>query len=429
MLELFLALLTTATVGVLLVPLLRRRHATTDRLDHELALYRDQLAEVERERAAGTLPEADAQAARTEIERRVLAASDRAAVDRAIQVDPPWHRFLVPALALAVPLVSLGLYLQAGRPGLPSAPFEPGAIRGPHAPIDPRQRIEQVIAQARARLAEKADDAEALSILGEALTLEAQGTVTRPAREALDKALALAADDPRTIYYVGLGEAQAGDSRAALTRWLDLEAAAPPNAPWLPTLRAEIARVAKAANIDPRTIRPQRQPPAPPGGMPQPTREQMEAMQNLTPAERQQAIRSMVEGLKQRLQQNPQDRPGWLRLANAWRVLGENAKAAAAFAKADALGVLDAALLADWAESHVRQIAPGEPPGPEAVAVLERLEQAEPRNALALFYLGAASAAQGDKPSALRRWRTLLALLPADAPIRPQLERRIKELE
>ena len=111
----------------------------------------------------------------------------------------------------------------------------------------------------------------------------------------------------------------------------------------------------------------------------------------MTPEQRQQAIRGMVEGLAARLKENPQDRAGWLRLANAWKVLGENANAVDAYAKADALGPVDARMLADWAEAHVRQLAPGAPPSPEAVAVLERLEKAEPRNALALFYLGAAS--------------------------------------
>jgi cytochrome c-type biogenesis protein CcmH len=61
--------------------------------------------------------------------------------------------------------------------------------------------------------------------------------------------------------------------------------------------------------------------------------------------------------------------------------------------------------------------------------VLERLEKADPRNALALFYLGAASFAAGDKPAAAQRWKTLLALLPADAPIRELLQQRIKEAE
>ncbi len=152
-------------------------------------------------------------------------------------------------------------------------------------------------------------------------------------------------------------------------------------------------------------------------------------MAALAPADREQAIRSMVEGLAARLEQNPQDRAGWLRLANAWKVLGDNPRAAAAYRQADTLGPVDARILADWAEAHVRQVTPGSPPSADAVQVLERLEKVEPRNALALFYLGAASLAAGDKPAAARRWKTLLALLPADAPIRPMLEERIKETE
>jgi cytochrome c-type biogenesis protein CcmH len=277
------------------------------------------------------------------------------------------------------------------------------------------------LATARARVANQPDDPDALSALGEALTLEANGTVTQPAVEAFNKALALSRqegqpDDPRALYYLGLHEAQSGDSRAALARWRELLARSPPNAPFLPMLRAEIERVAKAAGVDV---------PA----MPQPSREQQEAMAAMAPEQRQQAIRGMVEGLAAKLKENPQDRAGWLRLANAWKVLGENANAADAYAKADALAPVDARLLADWAEAHVRQLAPGAPPSPQATAVLERLEKAEPRNALALFYLGAASFAAGDKPAAAQRWKTLLALLPADAPIRGMLEQRIKEAE
>ena len=152
----------------------------------------------------------------------------------------------------------------------------------------------------------------------------------------------------------------------------------------------------------------------------------------LSPAERQQAIRGMVEGLEARLRASPgkpEDRDGWLRLGAARKVLGENAQAAEAFAQADAIAPLDPRQLADWAEAHVRQLAPGAAPPPAAVAVLERLEKAEPRNALALFYLGAADFARGDKPAAARRWKTLLALLPADAPIRAMLEAKIKEAE
>jgi len=421
MLAFLLALLTTATVGALLWPLLRPRTDHRARPSGELAIYRDQLAELERERAAGTLPESEAAAARIEIERRILAAGAAAEMATVSASSPALHKWLPPVLSLAVPLLALGLYLMVGRPGLPAAPFG-GARVADHAAPGQQLDVPRLIADARARLEKDPDDPDALSALAEGLTLEAGGTVTQPAVEALRRALAKNPDDPRTIYYLGLHEAQSGDSRAAIARWRALEARSTPDAPYLGLLRAEIARVARVAGIEVP-------PAAPQSSMPQPSREQQEAMAGLTPEQRQQAIRSMVEGLAARLQDNPQDRAGWLRLANAWKVLGENDKAAGAYARADALGPVDARLLADWAETHVRQLEPGAPPSAEAVAILERLEKAEPRNALALFYLGAAAYAAGNKETAAQRWKTLLALLPADAPIRPLLEARIKEAE
>jgi cytochrome c-type biogenesis protein CcmH len=419
MLEFLLALLTTATVAALLWPLLRMRLPARDRLSGELAIYRDQLAELERERDAGRLKPAEAAAGRTEIERRMLAAGDAAAatVSTRTTTDAA-QKWLPPALSLFVPLLALGLYLQTGRPGLPAAPF---ADRGTeHAPAPQQLDVAGLLKEARARLAQDPNDADALAALGEGLTLEAGGTVTPPALDALRRALQARPDDARILYYLGLHEAQSGDSKAAITRWRDLEAKSPPDAPYLGLLRAEIARVARAAGIDvPQTQAPQ-------STMPTPSREQQEAMAQLPPEQRQQAIRSMVEGLAARLADAPQDRAGWLRLANAWKVLGENANAADAYGRADTLAPVDARILADWAEAHVRQLAPGAVPSAQAVAVLERLEKAEPRNALALFYLGVAAEAAGNKPAALQRWKTLLALLPADAPIRGMLEERIK---
>ena len=419
MLEFLLALLTTATVAALLWPLLRMRLPARDRLSGELAIYRDQLAELERERDAGRLKPAEAAAARTEIERRMLAAGDAAAATvKTRTATDATQKWLPPALSLFVPLLALGLYLQTGRPGLPAAPF---ADRGTdHAPAPQQLDVAGLLKEARARLAQDPNDADALAALGEGLTLEAGGTVTQPALDALRRALQARPDDARILYYLGLHEAQSGDSKAAIARWRDLEAKSPPDAPWLGLLRAEIARVAKAAGIElPQTQTPQ-------STMPTPSREQQEAMAQLPPEQRQQAIRSMVEGLAARLADAPQDRAGWLRLANAWKVLGENANAADAYGRADTLAPVDARILADWAEAHVRQLAPGAVPSAQAVAVLERLEKAEPRNALALFYLGVAAEAAGNKPAALQRWKTLLALLPADAPIRGMLEERIK---
>jgi len=451
MLEFLLALLAVGTVGVLLVPLLHTRRGAAERPQGSLAIYRDQLAEVERERAAGSLSAEDAAAARTEIERRLLAAADKDGNKDAGAAPQPaaaWHRVLPPALCLAVPLFALGLYLRIGQPGVPSAPFIPH----PHAPaITPPTTgpsLDQQIAAARARLKETPDDPEILPALGELLTQQADGVVPEPAVNLFRRALAKQPDDARALFYLGLHEAQGGEPRAALGRWLDLDARSPEDAPWLPMLRAEIDRVAKQANIDPRSIKPDRKPPAaasarPPAaalspmGMPQLTPEPREAMAKMTPAERQQAIRGMVAGLEQRLAasqpatpaERAEHRAGWLRLANARRVLGEADKSAEAYAKADALAPLDPPLLADWGESEVRQIQPGSAPSPGAIAVLKRMEAAEPNNALALFYLGAASFANGDKANAALRWKKLLALLPPDAPIRKLLKERIREAE
>jgi cytochrome c-type biogenesis protein CcmH len=278
-----------------------------------------------------------------------------------------------------------------------------------------------------------------LSALGELLTEQAAGIVPQPAVDAFTRALVKRPDDARALFYLGLHEAQAGEPRAALTRWLDLETRSPNKAPWLPTLRAEIDRVSKEAKINPLSIKPDRKPPpaasapaapaSPMTGMPPPTQEQMAAMVKMSPAERQQAIRGMVDQLDAKQRANPADRDGWLRLAKARGVLGQPDKAAEAYAKADALGALESGQLVDWAEAEVGQLKPGAPPSPEAVAVLQRLERAEPDNGLALFYLGAASFAHGDKADAARRWKKLFALLPSDAPSRKALQERIKDAE
>jgi cytochrome c-type biogenesis protein CcmH len=438
-LEFLLALLTAGTVGVLLIPLLRTRFAATSRLDNDLAIYRDQLAEVERERAAGSLSEPDASAARTEIEHRILAAADK---DQAPARKPAaaLHRFLPPVLYLLIPAFALGLYLQIGQPGVASTPFIPQSQPPAGAPQEQGPTLADEIAAAREWLKKAPDDPELLSVLGELLTQRADGIVPLAAVDAFQRALQKQPGDARALFYLGLHESQAGESKAALTRWLDLEARSPEGAPWLPMLRAEIGRVAKQADIDPLSIKPDRKTPAvasarPPAAAPSPitvpqlTPEEREAMAKMTPQERQQAIRGMVDRLDEKMRAAPDDRDGWLRLANARRVLGDPQKAAEAYARADALKPLEPQRLGDWAEAEVRQIQPGAPPPPQAVSVLKRLEAADPDNALALFYLGAASFAQGDKSDAARRWKKLLALLPPDAPIRKVLKERIKQAE
>src|SRR6478609_10059856 len=65
--------LTCLALAILLVPLLLRRHAAASRESYNLAVYRDQLAEIDRDAARGLLNAEQAEAAHAEIGRRILA--------------------------------------------------------------------------------------------------------------------------------------------------------------------------------------------------------------------------------------------------------------------------------------------------------------------------------------------------------------------
>ena len=455
--SLALAALAAATTFALLFPLLRRAPAAATRLDHELAIYRDQLAELERDRLAGRIGDAEASAAKLEIERRILAAASQAEPAPSAAAEPP--RLLPFGLAIALPVAALGLYLAIGRPELPSQPF---AARAPAVSDPALAEADHAIAGLRQRIAQKPDDtepylelaqllllrgkpddavgvmreafrhgaagAEAHALLAEALAIAAEGIVTPEAQALFRQALAERPGDPRSRYYLGRVEEQAGNARGALEKWLALEADAAPDAPWRAAVTAEIDRLGKSAGIDPLSIDPRRAQRGAPA-MPQPSREDVERLEKMTPQERLETIRSMVDGLEARLKDAPDDLQGWLRLANARKQLGEFARAAEALQQADRLKPDDARILADLAEALVRGGEAGKPPSPEAVAVLQRLEKLQPDNGLALFYLAEAAAAAGDRAQAIARFRKLLTLVPPDAPVRPALEKRLEEIE
>jgi cytochrome c-type biogenesis protein CcmH len=460
-LPLALALVTALAVAALLYPLLRRRFEPTQRLDHDLAIYKDQLAEIGRERDAGLISAGEARAARAEIERRILAAASSAEAATAGQV--PQRRWLPTAIAVLVPAVALGIYFHIGRPELPAQPFAgrpkpPETRTADAAPMetirrlreriekDPRD-IEAQLALGRAQLAigrtaeaiesfraaqqASPERPDVLAALAEALTFDANGVVTQPARELFAAALARDARNAGARFYLGLADAQGGDAPAALKRWLDLEAESPPDAPWLEALAREIERVAKQAGIDPKSIRPDRRERQAAGsGMPQPTIDDVKRLQELPPGERDKQIRDMVDRLAERLKAAPDDVEGWRRLGRARAVLGQYGMAAEAYATADRLKPDDPEVLAPWAEARLHlDSAGGSALSPETVDVLRRLERMRPDNGLALFFLAQADEATGDTEAAIRRLRRLRELMPADAPARAAIEKRLQALE
>src|SRR3954469_7975323 len=130
MLWFVMALMTAAAIFAVLWPLARR---TPLRSGSDIAVYRDQLDEIERDRAAALIGEREAEAARIEVSRRLLAAAD-VAEPAAVGGFPwrrrgapvagsPWRRRGASLVALILlPLGALGLYLTLGSPQLSGQP-------------------------------------------------------------------------------------------------------------------------------------------------------------------------------------------------------------------------------------------------------------------------------------------------------------------
>lgn len=192
------------------------------------------------------------------------------------------------------------------------------------------------------------DGAGYQSAYGEALVQVAGGQVTAAAAAAFEKAAQQDSADARARYFLGVRKAEQGDRQGAIADWLKLLADSPADAPWLPQLRTVIEQAAREAGIDiaarlaatrpagtarvpgiPESVAAAAAASAVPpaagaaGGVPSPSREQVQAVQQMTPADQQEMIRGMVNRLAERLKTNPNDEAGWLRLMRARQVLGD----------------------------------------------------------------------------------------------------------
>ena len=345
-------------------PLLRARGSAPAAADYDRAVYRDQLAELEQDVKRGLLNAGEAEAARREIERRLLATADTGTAGTATGGIGARLRPLALALVVAVPpVLGLGLYLQLGSPDLPGLPL---AGRDPGGPAEMALLIERL----EARLADDPEDLEARLVLaqafersgsyaeaashyreaialvgregpvpgplhaalGETLVAAEGGRVGREARLAFAAAIEADPGNSRARYYAGLAMAQDGRLEEAIGVWQSLAEDSPPESPWRGLLREQIGRAAQQLGIEPPVIVEPQPPAAGPRG---PSAGDVEAAQAMTPEERQAFIRSMVDQLATRLEAEPADADGWLRLARAYLVLGETAKAGEALVAAE----------------------------------------------------------------------------------------------
>ncbi|MFG1478082.1 c-type cytochrome biogenesis protein CcmI [Xanthobacter sp. V4C-4] len=352
------ALMTAVAALAVLWPLSRARALRGERAA-DLAVYRDQLAEIDRDRDSGRLPSEQAEAARAEVARRMLAAAARAEEDGAAGGGEGRRRAAAVMALLLVPLFGAGLYVYLGSPDLPGAPLAARmaapADRGDVAILV--RRVEdhlarnpddgagyEVLAPIYLRLGRFDDAARAYtqairvlgstalrqSALGEVRVVAANGVVTAEALAAFTEAAKLDPTEPRASYFLGVAAEQDGRPAEAAAIWSAILARAPAEAPYVPGVKRALARVQGEAKTAPAS------PGAAPAAAPGPSAADVANAAALSAGDRSAMIRGMVQRLEDRLKTAPDDLDGWLRLARAFQVLGEPDKAKGAVESARA---------------------------------------------------------------------------------------------
>ncbi len=366
---LILALMTAGALAAVVWPLLRVRQPTPGGGD--LAVYRDQLEEIERDRVDGRIGHDEAEAARVEVSRRLLAAASADAAGAPESGAGNRRRIVALVVAVvAVPLLAGPLYALLGAPGVPGQPSA-----GRAASTAAGYSIDELLARIESHLEQHPDDGRGWEViapvytklerfddaakarrnaidilgstpdrevdLGEALTAASNGVVTEEAKSAFDRAIAVEANHFKALFYLGLAAQQDGKAAEAARIWRGLIAKAPASAPWLGVVRQSLAQVessqggALSANAQPN-----------PGAaaaqdgalgateVPGPRAEDVAAAGQMTADQRQQMILTMVDRLATRLHQDGGDVDGWLRLLRAYMVMGDRDKAKAAIGEA-----------------------------------------------------------------------------------------------
>ncbi len=430
------ALITAGVVAALVRPLQRPLAPASPRGDGDIEVYRDQLAEVGLDVERGVMDGPEAEATRTEISRRILAAAGR---DAAALVVPQRRPSQVTTLVLisAIPLAALTLYLAIGRPDMRDHPFT--ALTAEAAkPVSPPQKVVDAVNHLAERLKAEPGDLDGWMLLGqsygklgrlaeavgawrkavalapdqleissnlaEALVTANQGLVPDEARTLFEAQKSKMPDDPRSSHYLALARFQAGDEKGALDRWAALVAVSPANAPWLGMVRQHIAEVAGRLNLNPAEVTPQ-----PLAAKPA----------DSAAADQAKTIRAMVDGLRAKLQTAPADIDGWLRLIRAYEVLGDAPARleAARHAREQAPRQPDVLLaLAEAVIAATPATGPTDRLPPEAGAVLREVLAVAPDTAAALWYLGLDAALAGNVAEARPLLEKLLTLIePASA--------------
>ncbi|GGB63211.1 c-type cytochrome biogenesis protein CcmI [Roseibium aquae] len=352
MLWILIAAMTAAAALSILLPLSRRHGAGegVPKVAADEAVYREQLDEVERDLDRCLIDPPAAEAARTEIARRLLAANERRKSGSGKPGSPIGVRVGKVIAIVALPVFTLGLYMVLGSPGMPDQPLAARLAEPPDG-----QSVEELVARVERHLAQNPQDGQGWAVIapvlmrmgdpqgaarayanavrllgptpervtdmGEAMTMANDGIISASARAAFEQAVELdpAAVKPRFFLALALG--QEGRTEDAIAAWQSLLDGANPDALWVPAALDELAKLG--------------------GDMPEfadqlsgPTQEQVEAASNMAPEDQASMIAGMVQGLADRLSSEGGSPDEWIRLMRAYSVLGDSSKGRQAYESA-----------------------------------------------------------------------------------------------
>jgi len=345
-----LLLMTAAAVMAVLWPLSRHRALAAKQADPDTQFYREQIAEIERDRERGVLLPSEAEAAKAEAGRRLLRATGMTGAGSFAALGEPAlrRRRAASTLALSViPIMALALYGAYGSPQLLTHPPE----REAQKPAD-RLDLMTAVAQIEEHLAQnpqdgrgwevvapvylrmgRIDDAvkaydsavrylgpspERLANFGEAMVLAKDGLVSAEAQAVFEQAVQMDDTAFKARYYLAVAAEQDGKTDKAKQAYADILASSPEGAPWGEVVRKRLASL---------------------GGEP-PVAGQGDAPQ-IEAAD----IARMVSGLAERLETQGGTPDEWARLIRSYAVLGQRDKAMAAAQRArQALAQDDAGL-------------------------------------------------------------------------------------
>ena len=242
------------TLAVLLRPLLRSAPADAARVEYDLVVYRDQFGEIARDVERGLLSPHQADAARTEIQRRMLAAGESEKTTHPVSAKAGKRAAMV--IALAIPLMSIAVYLALGAPELPDRPYADRA--GQIAEMrDKANTIQIMVNGLAAKLRANPDDGKGWAMLGRSyralgrieeakdayrkaikllpgevqvridyggLLLDETETETLPPElvALMGEVLAIDPGQPDALYFLGMDAANHGDAARARTLWTHL---------------------------------------------------------------------------------------------------------------------------------------------------------------------------------------------------------------